>query len=128
MGYSRAFCTLITFIASGLFHEWLWASMFFCPKGQDESESSECFDYQIGKSMLFFGWNGFVITLEYIFGGIGLFQWIKSRCPRPIITILILLTALPFGHLFTGDWIEGGYFRDASIGLPMIVRLNPLSS
>jgi len=71
--------------------------------------------------MLFFGWNAVLILLEYSVGGLSIFQWMKKNLPQFVITALVILTALPLAHLFTGDWIKGGYFDAVRLAEPIIV-------
>ena len=44
-----------------------------------------------------------------------------SKLPKPVATFLVILTALPVSHLFTGDMIKGGYFASLQIAFPMLV-------
>ena len=112
------------FIASGLLHEYVWAILFYVHEHQkDESgKCLECFYPIYGKQMVFFGLNGVTIALESMIGGWYLFQWMKRSLPGPIITVLVLMTALPYGHLFTGDWIVGDYFSHFMLGFPVFVQ------
>ena len=112
------------FIASGLLHEYVWAILFYVHEHQkDESgKCSGCFYPIYGKQMVFFGLNGVTIALESMIGGWHLFQWLKRSLPGPILTVLVLMTALPYGHLFTGDWIIGDYFSHFMLGFPVFVR------
>lgn len=119
-GYSRSFAVLAVFIASGLFHEWTWQVIFYCHK--TSSLTQPCFDFTAGKTTAFFCWNGVIILLEPIVRGASIFQWLSTSLPRPIITLLVLSSVLPVAHLFTGDWIGGGYYHDVTIGLPMVLK------
>ena len=74
------------------------------------------------KLTAFFLWNGAVMLIERSVSKNLSFAAIKNL-PTPVISTLILLTALPVSHWFTGDWAMGGYFADYSIGLWHIRRL-----
>jgi len=124
MTSSRKAAIFSAFLASGLLHEYVWAILFFVHEHQkDESgKCKDCFHPIYGKQMVFFGLNGVTIALESMIGSWCLFQWMKRSLPGPIITILVLMTALPYGHLFTGDWIIGDYFSHFMLGFPVYVR------
>mmetsp|Transcript_30361 Transcript_30361/g.66745 ORF Transcript_30361/g.66745 Transcript_30361/m.66745 type:complete len:430 (-) Transcript_30361:180-1469(-) len=115
-----------TFLASGLIHEYVWAILFYVHEHQKDPATgvcSTCFEPKYGKNLFFFSWNGVVIALESVVGGWWLFQWMKHNLPGPVVTALVVMTALPFGHLFTGDWIAGGYFTHFQLGFPIVVKL-----
>ena len=114
--YGRTIASLSTFIMSGLMHEYAWSIIFY-------SRNSTDFYPKYGKNMIFFAWNGLVILLERQIGHWHVFQWIKCNLPRPMITFLVIMTSIPISHLFSGDWIIGGYFQDFVIGVPMFVMM-----
>lgn len=125
-GQHRFVAVAATFIASGLIHEYVWSVMFYVHDHEKDEDRgcSSCFIYVPGKAAAFFVWNGIVIILEHLVGGSFFFQWARVTFPSPIKTTLVILTALPLGHLFTGDWIESDYFRHYAMGLPIIVKLS----
>ena len=104
------------FLASGLFHEWNWQVIFFCHR----PKLLRCYEFTAGKVTAFFCWNGFIIILESLLGHKSFFKKMSKVLPSPIITCLVLCVALPVSHLFTGDWIAGGYYHDLTVGLPML--------
>jgi len=115
--FPRAIAVGVTFFVSGLLHEYVWSFIFF------QHDDIERFRPGYGKSMVFFAYNGLVMCIENFVAHWPLFQMMKNTLPIPVITHLVLLTALPCGHLFTGDLIKGGYFTDFAVALPLIVRL-----
>jgi len=60
---------------------------------------------------------------EHFVGGWRICSWMKRNFPVPVKSALVVLTALPMAHLFTGDLIEGGFFYDFQVGLPLIVKM-----
>ena len=72
-------------------------------------------------SLVFFGWNGGVIELEYYGGHWVIFQWMSQTLPQIVSTMLVLCAALPLAHLFTGDWIRHGYFDAVYLAEPILV-------
>eukprot|EP00584_Thalassiosira_punctigera_P010869 CAMPEP_0172545780 /NCGR_PEP_ID=MMETSP1067-20121228/15645_1 /TAXON_ID=265564 ORGANISM="Thalassiosira punctigera, Strain Tpunct2005C2" /NCGR_SAMPLE_ID=MMETSP1067 /ASSEMBLY_ACC=CAM_ASM_000444 /LENGTH=426 /DNA_ID=CAMNT_0013332595 /DNA_START=168 /DNA_END=1448 /DNA_ORIENTATION=- len=107
---SKMLAVLATFAVSGVIHEFVNHVMF-----------ANRASYRFGwKQMLFFGWNGVLIAMEYCIGGWGVFEWMSRTLPRPLITALVLCAALPLAHLFTGDWIKHGYLDAVYLAEPVI--------
>lgn len=122
--FSKTTATLATFLASGLIHEYSWLIMFYVHKNEKNSDTglcATCVYPTYGKSIVFFGWNGLIIVLQHMIGGFWLFGWMKKYFPSPCITALVVMTALPVGHLFTDDWIAGKYYEHVQLGAPLIV-------
>ena len=113
MHFSRGVAVLATFAVSGLLHEYV---ILYFYRGTIFTPSH-------GKNILFFGWNAVLIIMESMFGRLNIFMWIGKKVPGPLISILVVSTALPLGHLFLSDWIEIGYFRHYGIGSLMIIPL-----
>jgi len=126
IGQRKFVAVMATFLASGILHEFIWSVMFLthgCDDASDDEKHISCFKYLPGKSFAFFAWNGIIIIFEHMVGGWLIFQRMKRTLPLPLKTALVILTALPLGHLFTGDWIESGYFSHYAMALPIVVRL-----
>jgi len=111
--FSRPIAVLATFVASGLMHECITVYLY-----RDTALTPS-----YGNNMIFFGWNAVLILLESIVGGLSIFKWIGKTFPGPLVSILVVLTALPLGHLFLSDWIEIGYFHHIQISCFMVVPL-----
>jgi len=111
--FSKKIAVAATFFVSGLLHEYV-VLIFY----RDATLTPS-----YGKNMIFFGWNGVLILLESIVGRLAIFQWMGKRLPGPLISVLVVLTALPFAHWFLQDWIAIGYFQHFQLGIPMIVAL-----
>jgi Membrane bound O-acyl transferase family len=118
---SKRMAILVTFIVSGIIHEYVWTLLFYqYPNGTipDASNASTQHVPVVWKLTLFFVWNGVVMLLErpvapYV-------QHMTSKLPTWIVSTLVVWTALPVSHWYTGDWVVGGYFHDLSIGLWMV--------
>ena len=150
--FSRFIASAATFMASGLFHEWLLSSEYlpciilytivpiltlndnflqmpssnvvvFYPDFEDGSCSPLCYLPGYGRNTLFFLWNAFIISLEYAIGGFALFQLCRAHLPLPFVSLLVASTALPMAHWFTNDYVRTDFFSDAQIGFPLIVRV-----
>lgn len=110
--YGRSVAVLATFLVSGLLHEYVNIVLL-----------SEVRDSIEWKNMIFFLWNGMIIYCEAKIGHWFIFQWMNRSLPSILITSLVILTALPLGHLFTGEYIAGGYFDHITVANPFIVKL-----
>mmetsp|Transcript_2273 Transcript_2273/g.4136 ORF Transcript_2273/g.4136 Transcript_2273/m.4136 type:complete len:194 (-) Transcript_2273:6-587(-) len=124
---SRWIAVAGTFLMSGLLHEYASTVMFY--EYTDDSivsfndQLSRVYNPTMGKMMIFFSANGFILFLEEAIGGFTLFQWISRTFPTPVISLLVVAIVLPISHLFTADWIHGGHFSDFSLALPLIVHV-----
>ena len=111
---SRNLATILTFLASGAAHEYVWAVTF-----HQNSHEPEKYIPIVGKSLLFFSWNGILLIVEH---------WVERErwdvavrsMPRRLVSLLVVMSALPVGHLFTGDFRRGGYFESLATTWPMV--------
>ncbi len=118
---SKLWAVVATFVVSGIIHEYVNYVMFIGKWGNRGIEDAPM-DYRFQwKQMIFFGWNGILILLEYTIGHWGIFQWLSKSLPPIAKTGLVLCCALPLAHLFTGDWIKIGYFDSVFLAEPIIV-------
>jgi hypothetical protein len=122
--FSWSVAVLITFLASGLLHDYSWSLVFYQTVEQQQSLNSPAEQQERVfrpiwlKLTAFFLWNGAVMLLErpvcQLVPGL---QRFSQRLPRPVLATLVLLTALPVSHWYTGDWARGGFFSDFAHGL-----------
>ena len=112
----------LTFLGSGLLHDYSWTVIFYKPGHLlDEHGFCEgCFVPILFKVSCFFLWNAVIMILEKKVGH--LFGFTKSW-PTIVVSTLVVLTALPVSHWFTGDWAIGGLYADYAIGLWHIRKL-----
>lgn len=117
---------LCTFAASGLIHEWVLSVVFTIVEGQ-KNENGECPSCYVpnicGRHMLFFFWNAVLIGVEYGLRDTYVVRWVSSKLARPVISLLVVLMALPVGHLFTDYYRDGGLFSDGHVAFLMFVRV-----
>ena len=121
--FPRWVAAFAAFAASGFFHEWILRATFFVPdQCADEYELCQESGFQpaYGKNIVFFLLNAMTISLEDVFGGMYLFQWVGKNLPRPVISLLVVSTALPYTHLFTTDYINH-ILDDGKFGFPLIL-------
>ena len=110
------------FVASGIFHEWLLTVVFYPDDGQEECHEPTCYRPAHGRNVVFFLWNTILIGLEYMTAGSAAWRSLKGTLPKVIISLLVSLTALPFAHWFTHDYVRTDFFHDSSIGFPIIIK------
>jgi hypothetical protein len=123
---SKSLASLSAFVISGLCHELVWLMLFF-PTGAQLAEgyqrgsscclSCYCLSWT-GKQLVFFGWNGILIMLEYFVGNALALH--TKQFPRLVRSHLVVLLALPVGHLFTFDITQAGYFTHLRAAMLLI--------
>jgi len=129
-GFSRPVAAMATFVASGLFHEYLIflmisvsanakASGTWSPRLEDENPTQPSF---FGKHLLFFVWNALVLSIDPILRNTKPIRYISRTFPAPVKTFLVLLTVIPVAHLFTDVYVDMGFYSDFAVGFPLLVR------
>lgn len=118
--YSKFTAVAATFLVSGLLHELVNYTLFE-KRRYDDTRIGIKLIY--GKNMIFFGWNAVLIILEMLIGKWMIFNMIKRTLPKAIVSLMVVMTALPVVHLFVGDWIYGGYFQHVQFGEFIIVPI-----
>ena len=103
---SATLASLLVFIASGLFHEWLVHAVVMYERS---SFSSNVF---IGSNSAFFLWNFKVIMFEKLIVGSKFVKSLGSVMPRPLLTLTIIMSSLPVAHWFGNPYLNGGFFAD----------------
>mmetsp|Transcript_23540 Transcript_23540/g.49700 ORF Transcript_23540/g.49700 Transcript_23540/m.49700 type:complete len:461 (-) Transcript_23540:21-1403(-) len=124
--FSRMTASTATFIASGIFHEWILAVLFSPEYNELEGDACippSCYRPGFGRSTLFFIWNAIIIAMEYLIGGAAIFQLAKRHLPSVIVSILVSSLGLPMGHWFMNDYVRSDYFEDGQLGFPLVVRV-----
>lgn len=141
--------TLAAFLASGLLHEYSWAVIFYQYR-EDEGECDNCYSPLPLKLTCFFLYNALTMTSKCVelvccifFGKISdsssilwYYYYIISvehyygrhitffeSWPSIIVSTMLVLTAIPVSHWYSGDWVVGGFFDDFAIGLWHIKRI-----
>jgi hypothetical protein len=116
---SRSVAMMVTFLASGLIHEYV--CLVTSMKYHLYPHLGDPYVPYYGRHLAFFMWNGFVLLLEYLLSPLPLFQWAKTHLPQPVVTALTLLTVLPISHWFTDEYIRSGFLSDYTLGFPLLV-------
>mmetsp|Transcript_26717 Transcript_26717/g.37657 ORF Transcript_26717/g.37657 Transcript_26717/m.37657 type:complete len:407 (-) Transcript_26717:1300-2520(-) len=116
--FSSDVALVCTFIASGLLHDIVWCMTFYEATGKDQT-----FSPIFLKQVAFFLWSALMMLLERPAGKLPIFQWISKNLPRPIVSTMVVLLAIPIAHWFGGDWAIGKLFHHHSLGVFLIVKL-----
>ena len=102
---SVTLASLMVFVASGLFHEWLVHAVVVYGRMLSGN-------VHIGSNSAFFIWNFKVIMIERLIVGSNIVQSLGRITPRPIVTLAIIMSSLPVAHWFGNPYLNGGFFSD----------------
>jgi Membrane bound O-acyl transferase family len=111
-GGSPAVAVTGAFFASGLFHEWLIPVVFTDMNG---------YQPRPGYTLLFFSWNAVLVCMEGVLCNNKWFVRTAHRIPKPVRTLLVLLLALPVGHLFCDPYVRSDFFHQGGFAFPMLL-------
>jgi len=121
--------SMATFAASGIIHEWILSIIFYVHGYEKVGEGGVCHGCPrpiYGKQTMFFLWNGVLIVLERLLGHFPIFRWMGKNIPKPLVTLMVVLCALPVGHWFCGDLVRHDYFLHYALGYPLILKMENL--
>lgn len=123
---SKTVAVLMTFLSSGIFHEWILLMMFASNGSsghQNNSKENAIYQPNYGGTTVFFLWQALLIGLELTVGRSKLFQTISTIMPRPLKTAFIVGMGIPLAHFFLDPYVRSDFFRHGAPGLPMIVPI-----
>lgn len=112
---SKLTAVLATFLASGLFHEYILVGMHPPHLG---------FQPQYGKQTVFMMWNAGLIIIEAAIGKAKVFFWIQRSLPKSIVTFLVICTAMPVAHWFLHQYTKSEMFIHGEYAVPLIRKIN----
>lgn len=118
--HDRRIAMFVTFVVSGLYHEYCWACIFYDQSYLYDSDGKclkdeGCYDFQFGRVTAFFAYTGIVMLLERPLRKLALVKWFSSVLPTVVVAQLLVLIHVPFVKWYCGDWIKGGFFDDLSM-------------
>jgi len=117
----------VTFLISGLYHEYVWSCIFYNQKYLYDVEgkctSEECYVFKFGRVTLFFAYTGIIMLLERPVRKLSTVKWLFKCLPTLVIAQLLVLIHVPFMKWYGGAWIEGCYFQDLSIMIFLIRKI-----
>jgi hypothetical protein len=110
-GGGKPLAVFATFVASGLFHEWLLPSVFF--------------DYPSthGTTLLFFCWQAGLVAIESLIGHWTVFDRVSKMLPGIIRTSLVVMAGIPLGHWFVESYVSSNFFLQGQCSFPSILPL-----
>jgi hypothetical protein len=120
---SKILASIAAFCVSGILHEYVWKLLSFATSAQlSEGMDGDCCiscycNGWFGKQLLFFGWNGVLIALEYLVGN--KLSSMTTHLPALLRSHIVVLLSLPVGHLFTADMTLSGYYESIQQALPL---------
>ena len=121
-GVQRIGAILGTFVASGVFHEWILGLVFVNDGHLFESGRRDSSVPTYGGAVVFFAWQALLIALEMAFGKTALVQGISKSLPQPLKTALVVGMGVPLAHFFLEPYVTSGFFfQHGNPGLPMWV-------
>ena len=123
---STPMAIFFAFVVSGLVHDYVWLCIYYHYRHERDEDTGicmECFAPTTLKLTAFFAWNGAVMLLEKPLGKLPPFTSFSKHLPLPILSTLVILTALPVSHWYTGDWAVSGNFSDFGLALWSIKKL-----
>lgn len=130
--FSKTAAIMCTFLASGLFHEWILTVMFYIHDSEKDANGlcSSCFHpHMYGKNIMFFLWNGILIFLEFTIGKrLAIFHRLAKTLPPLVITFLVLMCSMPVAHWFFGDILKSKFMHHSQLCLPTILIIDRQSS
>lgn len=124
MGVHRIGAILSTFVASGVFHEWILALVFVNDDRLYQSGRRHSSVPNYGGAVVFFAWQAFLIGAEMAFGKTALVQGVSKCLPQSVKTALVVGLGVPLAHFFLEPYVTSGFFfQHGNVGLPMMVRV-----
>ena len=78
-----------------------------------------------GLHLAFFLYNGVLILIEYALIGTILHKKVSEfSLPAPVLTAMVVGTALPIAHWFTEEYVKGHVYDGMKVGCPLVVPVN----
>mmetsp|Transcript_14946 Transcript_14946/g.19565 ORF Transcript_14946/g.19565 Transcript_14946/m.19565 type:complete len:429 (-) Transcript_14946:192-1478(-) len=122
---NKLLASVAAFCMSGMLHEYVWKILFLVTSAQAAETAKDggccpsCYcDSWVGKQLIFFGWNGALIGLEYLIGD--KIAACTSFLPSLLRSHLVVLLSLPVGHLFTQDITRANFFQGLQYAVPLV--------
>lgn len=92
----------LTFVVSGLYHEYVWFCIFYNQKYLYEDDGGctkeECYLNEFGRVTAFFSYVGVIMLLERPVSNLPPVKWLAQHLPSPVVAHLLVLLHLPVGQ------------------------------
>jgi hypothetical protein len=90
----------LTFLVSGLYHEYVWACMFYNQTHLYDVEgkctNEECYELKFGRVTAFFAYTAIIMLLERPIKNLSTVKWLSTCLPTLAIAQLLVLVHIPF--------------------------------
>jgi hypothetical protein len=107
---SSTLAMFLTFVISGLYHEYVWLAIFYNQKYlYDENGDcikQDCYLNEFGRVTAFFTYVGFVMLLERPVGRIPLIHRLSKRIPTPVLSQCLILIHLPVVQWYVAIYVS----------------------
>ena len=131
--HSRTVAIIGTFLASGLFHEWLIYTTFIPSSDQldEDGNCPNCYRPVYGVTTIFFLWQAMLvayeIALKVSFGNDSkLLQSIARQVPRSVRTALVIAMGIPPALYFCEPYARSDFFIHGQPCMPMILPIDAM--
>ena len=123
--YSSTVAIIGSFLASGLFHEWLVHSIFLPIADQidENGDCPSCFYPVYGGTTLFFLWQAGLVAGEIMFGTSKLVKMITANVPGPARTAMVIAMGVPPAAYFCEPYARSDFFVHGQPCIPMILPI-----
>ena len=107
--FSPIVSVAVTFLGSGLFHDYCWQVVFYNPTSKFDPGTGECRDTTdpnycytpiFGRCTVFFLYVGMIMILQRPVSKLSITKWCVATLPTIVITQLLLIIHLPFVHWY----------------------------
>ena len=124
LGAHRLGAILGTFVASGVFHEWLLGVALVYDDRFVHSERRYSSTPTLGGAIVFFAWQALLIGAEMAIGKTAVVQTLSKQLPQSLKTALVVVSGLPLAHFFLEPYMTSGFFfQHGNTGLPMWIHV-----
>ena len=135
--HNKVIASICTFIASGLFHDWLlqFMSITLIPDG---SNTANPMKPTYGPGICFFLWQAILVGIEFTIRRIvtksqssnssslllsRLHRFWQCSIPNYVKTFVVVCLGIPIAHWFLQPYIECDFFTHGQNAIPMIVTV-----
>lgn len=98
--FSTTTAMFLTFVVSGLYHEYVWACIFYNQTYLHDAEGNctneECYVFKFGRVTAFFAYTAIIMLLERPIKKLSTVKWLSTYMPTLVIAQLLVLIHVPF--------------------------------
>lgn len=118
--FSKYVALIATFLASGLFHEWLvWITFSPINEVEEDCSNARCFQPTYGPATVFFLFQALLIAVEFAMSA--KLKTTMSFIPPQLSTVLVICMGGSMAHWFSDGYIHSSFFLDSRVAY-MLVR------